>query len=268
MEKYTRLAVALMAGCCMLQAGQALATPTSVYYPDTPNSVTAFPGFEDTGGIYQSVDSIGNNPDAVGMVVTYDNTTGQLLSITIESNTAMDTNGTWGFTSLFLNTSGAGQDWDYLVHSGGNTNSGFVVGNMDYSNGIYKVNDPSSYTYTYVTENTVNGSVGRADHPNGIDENDLTYQGALTPTYQTGVTDGYVSNGYTLTYDFSSLDITLGTEYTIGWTPFCANDVLYAQGKWIGPGATVPEPATMVFFGAGMAALAGWRIRKKTPNNK
>lgn len=268
MKKYTRLAVALMAGCCMLQAGQALAGAYTEYFADTVNSSTYFPTFQDTS--YSTIESIGNNPDITGILVSYDNITGLLLNIAILSNSAFDTNNGWGFTSLFINNNGAGQDWDYLVHAGGTTNSEFVDGGASLlpGDGLYSVINPNDYDYTYVGD-PQNGFIGREGHPNGIAEGDLTYQGALTPGYSTGYSyassDGEYSgtSAYALIYDFSSFSIILGSEYTIGWTPFCANDVVYEEGKWSGPLAGVPEPVTMVLFGAGMAALAGWRSRKK-----
>jgi len=260
MSFYTKLTVALVTGFCLMQAGQASAGTYTEYFADTPNSASYFPGYSDS-----YPESIGNNPDVTGILVSYNDVTGQLLSVTILSNTAVDTNGTWGFTSLFINTNSAGQDWNYLVHAGGNTGSSYVAGGaaLPDNNGLYAVAD--NYTYT-----VVGSSNGREGHPDSIATDDLTYQGALTPDYTTNLSYDS-SNGvsgtsnYALVYDFSSLNIILESDYTIGWTPFCANDVVYEEGKWDGPQQppSAPEPATMVLFGAGMAALAGWHNRKK-----
>jgi len=61
-------------------------------------------------------------------------------------------------------------------------------------------------------------------------------------------------NGYHIVYDFGNgLAVTDG--FYVAYAPFCANDVM-------GGGAPVPEPATMLLFGAGIIGLAGSRIRR------
>jgi len=62
-----------------------------------------------------------------------------------------------------------------------------------------------------------------------------------------------------MTFPAWGVNIILGDDFAIGYTPYCANDVVLVTGT-TGP-STVPEPATMVLFGMGMAGLAGWRVR-------
>jgi len=237
MSFYTKLTVALVAGFCLMQAGQALAgsqtfDDTTLYFPDATvaNGVPGANNYE---------------PDVVSMVVNYDDTTGQLLSITVTANYSAYLN----WNNLFIDTGvsgGAYGTWDYLVHSGGITASPGGAGtDSNIGNGLYKVAINYSYTYGTVYQGQPNGMT--TDSVGGAPISDTT-------AVQSG------SGPYTLTYDFSSDGIIINpSDFVIGWVSYCGNDPMLA---FAGKGSTLPEPATMVLFGMGMAGLAGWRARR------
>ncbi|MDR3089403.1 MAG: PEP-CTERM sorting domain-containing protein [Desulfobulbaceae bacterium] len=250
MKEYSRLVVALVAGCCLLQSAQALAG--SQTFDDT---TLVFPNY--TGN--NLTDTI-VGPRLNSMTVNWDND-GNLTSIVLNSSSSY-----YQWDSLFINTDynpnyaatgsgdGAWDGWDYLVHTGNGAYGTQESVSLIPSPGLYSVSD--NYDYTH--------STGRAGHVNGIDVNDLS----LVNAGIVGVVTTPASGVYVLTYDFTSLStkIALGDNFIIGYTPYCANDVMlaYADGSSVGTkgGApAVPEPATMILFGAGIAALAGYRAR-------
>lgn len=206
-----------------------------------------FPGYE----IRTSEDEIGN-PKINSMDVTWDDATGYLQTVVINLNTS----GIIRFDTLFLNTDYNDgdtnwQNWDYIVHTGGNqVDSGSLANIKDKDgvlastdptmvpgNGLYSVSELFDYTF-------VNASGGRNNHPNGIDGEDLT----LINSALQGVHDNL-----TITYNFSGYNINTGGTFAIAYAPWCANDIIIGKSN----SNPVPEPATMLLFGTGIASLAG-----------
>ena len=62
--------------------------------------------------------------------------------------------------------------------------------------------------------------------------------------------------------NFTGLDIAVGSQFSIGWTITCANDVVYETIS-----NPVPEPATMFLLGTGLIGLAAIG-RKKISRSK
>ncbi len=184
------------------------------------------------------------NPHIDSMNVTVENN--RLTNVTITGSDRET------FDTLFINTSYTGQnwqEWNYLVRDGVQNNQQNGYGPGQANNGLYTVD--SSYTYT--TAQNGNGYSVRVGNPNGIHADDLT-----SASLDYDISASSEEGPFTLSYDFADGGLELDGGFYVGYSPWCANDV-------IGGGTTtspVPEPATMLLFGTGLAGLAGLRRKK------
>lgn len=161
---------------------------------------------------------------------------------------------------LFIDRDGNGT-WDYIVNllNGNGSNNGFNLGdNTLYSltSGIplgSRTNNPG-YTLSYYSGGY---DSYREKHPVAYD--DFSNLNPIRSNILAGFssTSGWSSNN-TQTFNFGAQDILLGSQFTIGWTQQCANDVLYQTME----GNPVPEPASMLLMGSGLIGLAGWGRKK------
>lgn len=238
--------------CCLAYAGQASAgsatfidngtgSMTVNYVFPSQTSVTTCAG-QDTCPLPTS------QPDITTVVVEWTtNAAGQNVLTSIALTSVVG--GPMPWDSLFINSDYTGsisdlESWNYYVLT--DFDGGHVVGTLP-GDGVYEV--AANYTYTTAT-------TGRIGHANGIDSADLNRLSSANIA-RLG-SDEY--GNQVLTYNFSSLttQIILGDNFAIGWTPYCANDVVLVAGST----SSVPEPATMALFGMGMTGLTGWQVRR------
>lgn len=195
-----------------------------------------------------SQDVIGN-PNIIGGTATV-SSNGYLTGLTFNVTGINPTSVVPG--DLFIDSDGDGS-WNFVVNLLGSRNFstiGFATGD----NTLYSVINPlslnsSRYTLSYAS----NGNIAnyREYHPVAYNISSNLTQVSTNPVFT-----GW-SSTTTPTFSFGAQDILLGSQFNIGWTQQCANDVFY--GTLNNP---VPEPASMLLLGSGLIGLAGWGRRR------
>ena len=255
------LVLGLAICCCLVYVSQASAESTTLVDGGTGDMTVnyMFPSQTTTNLQCANQDTCptGNSPpDITTVTVTWhyvDGVGNVLDSIALTSQTGFLSN----FDSLFINSNYTGnnlENWNYYVLNDSSlpfsntlVNGGTLPSTGD---GLYRVASNFDPNTGYTTANS-----GRTGHANGINGSYLTPL-LSQPTNLATLSDD------TLTYNFDSLTtlIILGDNFAIGWTPYCANDVVLVVGST--GNAAVPEPASMVLFGMGLASLAAWRTHR------
>ncbi|MDR3089465.1 MAG: PEP-CTERM sorting domain-containing protein [Desulfobulbaceae bacterium] len=157
-----------------------------------------------------------------------------------------------GDTHYLADTATSGETWEYVLRivdgeitAGGGVNSGQIA--------LYQV---SSTGQIVTSENLTQQGIYRAgqeiQYAPGAGEQALGLgTWALDPT------------SGTFTFNLDNIDLAMyGLDGEIGlhWTMSCGNDVV--EGVVSAP-PQVPEPATMLLFGTGLAGLAAYRRRRR-----
>jgi len=209
-----------------------------------------WPGYTSTRGDEHGSPHI----DKLRITVSDDNT---LQKVELLWRTEDATHTRIQFDSLFINshdqmtTSNNWDDWDFLIHDGGDQHtwtsgsvSDVVDGNVP-GDGLWSVNANYQYTTAKV------GAGLRDGNPNGIDAGFLENQQDFSSHITWNSTDGI------LTYDLSSFGIVSESGFFIAYSPYCANDVIG------GSTSPVPVPAAVWLFASGLIGFIGFGKSKK-----
>ncbi len=192
------------------------------------------------GGPDDGIDGIGSPGFTGGSIFFNDNDPGVINKITFDF---VSSHSTIKAGDLFIDL-GADEDWDYVVTAGGS-----ILKFDDGILGLGSQSDGGADDYIISNETWGTGSY-RELHPVFFDDQAITsgYANVGTATVQ----GSFANAAIDIEFDKLSID-TFGSPFIIGFSPTCANDVIYEK---------IPEPATMLLVGSCLIGLAVIRRKK------
>ncbi len=153
---------------------------------------------------------------------------------------------------VFFNT---GSGWNYAIDMStffNDTGALYLVSGIQTSEDIlhgktYGVWDYGRYSEGSTSENPINPLVNMTE---GTAKSSVAFSQGFDLDYHV----------YSMTFDYSVFGLAAGDNLDIYWaTAYCANDIITGSVDV----APVPEPATMLLFGTGLAGLATISLRRK-----
>lgn len=195
----------------------------------------SFKGYEHTEADFP-LDEYGS-PAIINMVVTVNSETNLLESVTVNLREGSER---LRFDSLWINTTyndDPWDSWDYYVieRHPVNPQEARADGPLAES-GLYAVGD--GWEYNLSTE-------GRIGNPNSLADN-----GSLSILDDTFKPIFY-EDTFKLVYNFEGHAIDASGGLFLAYTAWCSNDII--------GGSKVPEPGTLLLFGAGILGLGVYR---------
>jgi len=230
-------------------------------------------GSEFLGTIYnETVDVIGTAAefDVTGMVVNI-----APSSLSVDINTRyLDNIGIYGteLGDLFISNDGwhpfgaapqgsdvdsNGENWEYVLTMDLTHNPDVANGVLFGTTSLFAV-DPNKIIHPWDTSPAPSGGTMNTVRPGQEVQYDTRGLNALASgTWTIGNYGGTDTDDF-LNFSLNGYDLGLSEEnFGLRWSMTCANDIIEG-GK-----NPVPEPATMLLFGAGLVGLVGHSLKKK-----
>jgi len=171
----------------------------------------------------------------------------------------------WGVLSpgdLFIDV-GSNKTWDYVVDITSWTVPGPLNEDPDPAAGNYSIysislglNSPTGYIKSGSDKSGEwVGWLIRDNHPVAADLDAIINEQQIGSAYFSGWGNGSTTQYY---FNFDGLDLGYSGNFTIGWQPNCANDVVYENLSY----HAVPEPASMSLLVLGLAGLLKFRRKR------